>query len=129
MGEELAEDMLDDAVPWGGDGFIHGAPRLRFSSPSGWLSRGSRGLTADLDGDTRVVVQDFSGVQVGDGNVQRNQFRARIIGVAARALAERRGRRLSTRGEGPGLGDILEMIFAQNLSQPCSTALNAEFRS
>lgn len=74
--QELAEALLEDGTPWASDIFIHEAPRLRFNRPSGGRGSGTHRISdAAAEGDTLVIVRDSCGVEIGDHNVQRNQFR------------------------------------------------------
>ena len=74
-GLTLAETLLNPDAPWGRDVFSHDAeprlPEVTVSSPQG---------------DTLVVVRNSRGVQVGDRNVQHNEFRIRIRDMAVRAV-------------------------------------------
>jgi hypothetical protein len=83
--EALAETLLSRDAPWSRDRFIHDAR----PDPSSAVGRGYRssssGIIEDPRGDTLVIVRDSRGVQIGDRNRQRNEFRIRVSDTAVRA--------------------------------------------
>jgi hypothetical protein len=82
--QALADQLLRRDVPWSRDLFGHdGRPVL--DGPSGGPGASSHGLVAGPDGDTLVIVRNSRGVQVGDHNVQHNEFRIRVTDVTVQA--------------------------------------------
>jgi hypothetical protein len=84
-GKALAGQLLSQQTPWSADLFSHDAPQIRDSTPGGGCPSASRGVTASPDGDTLVIVRNSRGVQIGDHNVQHNQFRIRVAGITVHA--------------------------------------------
>jgi hypothetical protein len=82
--KELAEQLLSADTPWADDVFRHDAdPDL--GTVAGGHAPGSGGIVSGPDGDTLVVVQRSSAVQIGDHNTQRNEFRIRVAPVTVLA--------------------------------------------
>ena len=69
---ELAERLLGDGTPWARDLFSDDAS-LELGSLAGRGGSDSRGIVTSPDGDTLVLVRNSSGVQIGNGNVQRDR--------------------------------------------------------
>lgn len=84
-GQELAERLLSQETPWSDDLFSHDAPHIRYSTPGGGFRSAFRDTIAGPAGDTLVIVRSSRGIQVGDHNVQRNQFRIRVTDISVRA--------------------------------------------
>jgi hypothetical protein len=83
--QRLAETMLSPDAPWSRDVFSHDArPDLADVARRG-PSTSSSGIIKNLEGDTLVIVRNSRGVQIGDRNMQRNEFRVRIRAVAVHA--------------------------------------------
>jgi len=83
--QALAETLLSRDAPWSRDRFIHDArPDPRSVAGRGYRSSSS-GIIEDPHGDTLVIVRDSRGVQIGNRNRQRNEFRIRISDTAVRA--------------------------------------------
>jgi hypothetical protein len=83
----LAETLLNPYAPWSRDIFGHDArPGLPDMRGTG-RGTSSSGIIESTRGDTLVIVRNSLGVQVGDRNVQRNEFTVRVRAVAVRALA------------------------------------------
>jgi hypothetical protein len=80
-GQGLAEGLLSPDTPWAEDLFSYRPPEVRPSS----AGPAAPDITARPNGDTLVIVRNSRGVQVGDHNVQHNQFRIRVAGLAVRA--------------------------------------------
>jgi hypothetical protein len=82
--QALADRLFSSDAPWSRDVFSHNArPDLRGASNR--LSGATSGIVAGPTGDTLVVVRNSRGVQIGDRNVQRNQFRVRVADVTIQA--------------------------------------------
>jgi hypothetical protein len=81
--QALAGQLLRRDVPWSHDVFGHDA-RLALGSQGGGSRAPSR-LMAGPGGDTLVIVRNSRGVQVGNHNVQHNEFRIRVADVTVRA--------------------------------------------
>ena len=77
--QKLAEELLADGVPWSYDAFRHNG-RADIARLAGGSSTFSS-LVEVPDGDTLVIVRNSRGVQVGDHNLQHNDFRIRVSGV------------------------------------------------
>jgi hypothetical protein len=77
--QKLAEELLADGVPWSSDLFRHNG-RADIAGLAGGSSTFSS-LVEVPDGDTLVIVRNSRGVQVGDHNLQHNDFRIRVSGV------------------------------------------------
>ena len=83
-GPALAETLLSPDAPWSRDVFSHDArPDLGSMASHGARSSGS-GIVESPQGDTLVIVRDSQGVQVGDRNVQRNEFGIKVMDVTVR---------------------------------------------
>lgn len=84
-GKELAETLLSLDAPWSRDIFSHDArPSLPDMRAAG-RDTPSSGIIESPRGDTLVIVRDSQGVQVGNRNVQRNEFPVRVRAVAVHA--------------------------------------------
>jgi len=84
-GEALAQTLLSPDAPWSRDAFSHDA-RPDLGGAAGHGTRSSAGgIIEGPRGDTLVIVRDSRGVQVGDRNVQRNEFQIKVRDVAVRA--------------------------------------------
>jgi hypothetical protein len=84
-GSRLAETLLRRDAPWARDIFTHDA-RLGLACAASRRPRSSSsGIIEGPRGDTLVIVRDSRGVQVGNRNVQRNDFRIRVGDTAVRA--------------------------------------------
>jgi hypothetical protein len=82
--QRLAETLLSPDAPWSRDVFSHDAgPSL----PEMRRGTSSSGIIESPRGDTLVIVRNSQGVQVGDRNVQRNEFTVRVRAVAVHADA------------------------------------------
>jgi len=81
---ELAERLLGDGTPWARDLFSDDAS-LELGSLAGRDGSDSRGIVTSPDGDTLVLVRNSSGVQIGNGNVQRNNFTLDVAPVSVQA--------------------------------------------
>jgi len=82
--QALADRLLSPDAPWAGDVFSHNAqPDL--SDATGGLGSASSGIVEGPGGDTLVIVRSSQGVQIGDHNTQRNQFRIRVATVRVQA--------------------------------------------
>jgi hypothetical protein len=83
--QALAETLLSSDAPWSRDAFSNDA-RPDLSTVTGQGPRSSAsGIIEGPQGNTLVIVRDSRGVQIGDRNVQRNEFRIRISDAAVRA--------------------------------------------
>ena len=80
----LARHLLSDDRQWARDVFAHNG-RASFAGLAGTGSSFSSAAEA-VAGDTLVIVRNSRGVQVGDGNTQRNNFRVSITNVAIKAV-------------------------------------------
>jgi hypothetical protein len=105
-GEGLAERLLSPDAPWSRDVFSHNS-RLDLGGPAGrGFGSTSSGIIEGPGGDTLVIVRNSRGVQVGDDNVQRNQFRIRVSDVTVRAdrlsMTRSREASISRLRENPG---------------------------
>ena len=83
-GQALADRLLSSDTPWSRDVFSHGA-RPDLGVASNGFGVGTSRIVAGPSGDTLVIVRNSRGVQVGDHNVQRNQFRIRVADVSVQA--------------------------------------------
>lgn len=77
---ELAGLLLAADTPWSRDVFGHDAELPPV--PAGQPDRDSRAIVPGPGGNVLVIVRNSRGVQVGDGNVQRNLFRIRVAAVS-----------------------------------------------
>lgn len=78
-GQELADQLISPDAPWGSDLFgVDTRPDLGIASGAGGSGISPGGIVAGPDGDTLVIVRNSSGVQIGDHNVQHNEFRIRV---------------------------------------------------
>ncbi len=83
--QRLAETLLSPDAPWSRDVFSHDArPSLPDIRGAG-RGTSSSGIIESPRGDTLVIVRNSQGVQVGDRNVQRNEFTVRVRAVAVHA--------------------------------------------
>jgi hypothetical protein len=83
-GQALSETLLSPDTPWSRDVFSHDArPDLSGTASHGARSSGS-GIVESPRGDTLVIFRDSRGVQVGDRNVQHNEFRIKVMDVTVR---------------------------------------------
>ena len=80
--QKLAEQLLRDG--WAGDLFSNNASTDP-GAPPGRLDADSSGIVQSPRGNTLVIVRNSSGVQIGNDNVQRNDFRIRLAHVLVRA--------------------------------------------
>jgi hypothetical protein len=81
--ESLARQLLGERSPWSNQVFAHDA-----QASFGQLAGGPdsfRSLTHAPRGDTLVIVRNSRGVQIGDHNTQRNDFRIRVVDVHVHA--------------------------------------------
>jgi hypothetical protein len=83
-GEALARHLLSDDWQWSRAVFDHSGQ----ASFAGMAGPGSAftGATETIAGDTLVIVRNSRGVQVGDGNTQRNKFQVRVTNVAIKTV-------------------------------------------
>ena len=82
--QALADQLLSLETPWSHDMFSHDA-QFSLGSVSGGSSFAASGIVAGPGGDTLVIVRNSRAVQVGDHNVQHNQFRIRVTDVTVHA--------------------------------------------
>jgi hypothetical protein len=83
--QRLAETLLSPDAPWSRDVFSHDArPSLPDTKRVG-RGTSSSGIIEGPRGDTLVIVRNSQGVQVGERNVQRNEFTVRVRAVAVHA--------------------------------------------
>jgi len=82
--QALADHLLSHDLPWSRDVFSHDATP-EFGAAPGWFGSRSSGVATGPDGDTLVIVRNSRGVQVGDHNLQRNDFRIRVADVSVQA--------------------------------------------
>jgi hypothetical protein len=82
-GNALADRLLSGDAPWARDVFGHDA-RPAFGVAGGG-SQESSGLVAGPGGDTLVIVRNSRSVQIGDHNVQHNEFQVRVRAVTVQA--------------------------------------------
>lgn len=109
----LADQLLRRDVPWSRDVFGHDAqPAL--GGPVGGFGASSHSLVAGPDGDTLVIVRNSRGVQVGNHNVQHNEFRIRVTDVTVRA---------SGLGMTPARGDAISRLRADPGDRGAARAL------
>ena len=83
--QALAETLLSRDAPWSRDRFIHDARPDPGSVAGRGYRSSSSGIIEDPRGDTLVIVRDSRGVQIGNRNRQRNEFRVRVSDTAVRA--------------------------------------------
>ena len=83
-GQALADRLLSSDAPWSRDVFSHDA-RPDLGGVSNRFGVATSGIVAGPRGDTLVIVRNSRGVQVGDHNAQRNQFRVRVADVTIQA--------------------------------------------
>jgi hypothetical protein len=128
--QRLAETLLEPDAPWARDVFSHdvwpGLPDVEMRGPR--RSTSSRINTGSPE-VTLVIVRDSQGVQVGDHNMQRNEFTVRVRAVAIRAdtlgmTPSRLGliERLHT---GPGDHDAAKLL-AEDLAGAARAQLHAD---
>ena len=127
--QALAETLLSRDSPWSRDAFSHGAqPRLRDVAGRGYRSSFS-GIIEDPRGDTLVIVRDSRSVQIGDRNVQHNEFRIRVSDTAVRAdsvgMTRERERWISRLREDPGDRTAARRL-AEDLERAARTELMAD---
>jgi hypothetical protein len=84
--QELFEFLLGPSTPWVRDVFSDDA-ELRLPQIAASPDPGFRSILPTPGGDTLVIVRNSHGVQVGDNNVQRNEFRIVVAAVTVQADA------------------------------------------
>ncbi len=84
-GQALADRLLSSDAPWSRDVFSHNARPDLSSMTRGLRGPSLNGIVEGPRGDTLVIVRGSRGVQVGDHNHQRNEFRIRVSAVSIRA--------------------------------------------
>jgi RIP homotypic interaction motif len=127
--EALAETLLSRDAPWSRDRFIHDAcPDPRSVAGRGYRSTSS-GIIEDPRGDTLVIVRDSRGVQIGDRNRQRNEFRIRVSDTAVHAdkvgMTRERERYISRLCEDPRDRTAARRL-AEDLERAARTELMAD---
>jgi RIP homotypic interaction motif len=122
--QALADQLLRRDVPWSRDVFRHDA-RPALGAPAGGFRASSHGLVAGPGGDTLVIVRNSRGVQVGNHNVQHNQFRIRVADVTVRAnglgMTTARGDAISRLRANPG-----DQGAARGLAEDVARAANTK---
>jgi hypothetical protein len=78
---ELAELLLAPGTPWAQDIFGHDAELPPLASPRR-PDPDSRGIVHGPGGNVLVIVRNSRGVQIGDHNIQRNEFQVRVAAVS-----------------------------------------------
>jgi hypothetical protein len=126
--QALADQLLSRDVPWSRDVFGHDA-RPALGGPAGGFGASSRSLVAGPDGDTLVIVRNSRGVQVGNHNVQRNDFRIRVADATVRAsglgMTVARGQALSRLRANPGDQGAARAL-AEDVARAASTKLTVD---
>jgi hypothetical protein len=127
--QALAETLLSRDSPWSRDAFSHDArPRLHDVAGRGYRSSFS-GIIEDPRGDTLVIVRDSRSVQIGDRNIQHNEFRIRVSDTAVRAdsvgMTRERERWISRLREDPGDRTAARRL-AEDLERAARTELMAD---
>jgi hypothetical protein len=111
--QALADQLLRRDVPWSRDVFGHDAQPSLGGAADGFGASSDK-LLAGPDGDTLVVVRNSRGVQVGDHNVQHNEFRIRAADVTVRA---------NGLGMTPARDDAISRLHANPGDQSAARAL------
>jgi hypothetical protein len=126
--QALADQLLRRDVPWSRDVFKHDA-RPTLSGPAGGFAASSHSLVAGPDGDTLVIVRNSRGVQVGNHNVQHNEFRIRVTDVTVRAsglgMTAARGDAISRLRASPGDRGAARTL-AEDVARAASTQLTVD---
>jgi hypothetical protein len=126
--QALADQLLRRDVPWSHDVFGHDA-RPAFGGSAGGFGASSQSLVAGPDGDTLVIVRNSRGVQVGNHNVQHNEFRIRVADVTVRAsglgMTPIRGDAISRLRANPGDGGAARAL-AEDVARAARTELTVE---
>jgi hypothetical protein len=123
----LAETLLSPDAPWAGDLFSHDA-RLSLACGAG-AGSSPGGIVEGPQGDTLVVVRNSSGIQLGNYNLQHNEFRVKACDVAVRAdragLTSGRQHLVSRLLENPGDGAAAREL-AKDIGRAARTELTAD---
>jgi len=127
--QALAETLLSRDSPWSRDTFSHDAqPHLRDVAGRGYRSSFSD-IIEDPCGDTLIIVRDSRSVQIGDRNVQHNEFRIRVSDTAVHAdsvgMTRERQRWISRLREDPGDRTAARRL-AEDLERAARTELMAD---
>jgi hypothetical protein len=128
-GQVLADRLLSPDAPWSRDLFSRDARPDLGGVPGHGSRSASRGIVAGPEGDTLVIVRNSRGVQVGDHNVQRNQFRIRVTDVRVQAsrlgLTPAREEPISRLRENPR-DQAAARSLAEDIARVASTDLVAD---
>jgi hypothetical protein len=127
-GSRLAETLLRRDAPWARDIFTHDARPDLVHAASRRPRSSSSGIIEGPRGDTLVIVRDSRGVQVGNRNVQRNDFRIKVgdTSVSADRIGGTRERQacIARLRQDPG-DKVAAQWLAENLGQAARAELTA----
>jgi hypothetical protein len=84
-GQALAEDLLQPGTPWARDVFSYDIALEQVRALSHGRGNPVSGSLPAAGGEILVIVRNSSNVQVGDHNVQHNEFRIRVPPVTVQA--------------------------------------------
>jgi RIP homotypic interaction motif len=129
--QALADQLLCGNVPWSTDMFGHDAKPDLGEAVVGF-GASSRGLVESPDGETLVIVRNSRGVQIGNHNVQHNEFRIRVADVTVRATGLRktpaRADGISRLRANPGDRRAARAL-AEEVARAASTELTVDLRA